>query len=79
LVEILGETLQGVVQKHSNVYYDSRIISFENWTEELDMEVDASAYFSDGVHPSLLTYQIWAKSIAKLIVENKEITNRINL
>ncbi|MFT6970950.1 MAG: lysophospholipase L1-like esterase [Roseivirga sp.] len=79
LVEILGETLQGVVQKHSNVYYDSRIISFENWTEELDMEVDASAYFSDGVHPSLLTYQIWAKSMAKLIVENKEITNRINL
>ncbi|PIQ47313.1 MAG: GDSL family lipase [Cytophagales bacterium CG12_big_fil_rev_8_21_14_0_65_40_12] len=74
LVEILGEALNNVIQQHSNVYYDTRIISFENWTEEIGIQAEPSAYFSDGVHPSLLTYQIWAKAIAKLIIENETIS-----
>jgi lysophospholipase L1-like esterase len=74
LVEILGKALNNVVPRHSNVHYDARIISFENWTEEIGIEASPSDYFSDGVHPSLLTYQIWAKTMAKLITENETIS-----
>ncbi|MFT7381784.1 MAG: lysophospholipase L1-like esterase, partial [Roseivirga sp.] len=57
--------------------YDARIISFENWTEEIGIQAEPSAYFSDGVHPSLLTYQIWAKAMAKLITENETISKSL--
>lgn len=78
LVEILGEGLNDIAKKHNNVFYDSRIISFEGWTEELDVQATASDYFSDGVHPSLLTYQIWAKSMANFIANNPTIKKQID-
>jgi lysophospholipase L1-like esterase len=78
LVEILGQTLSTVIKKHSNVFYESRVISFENWAEEVDIEASADDYFSDGVHPSLLTYQVWAKTMAKFINSNPAITQHIN-
>jgi len=64
LVEILGQALEEVVEENSDVYYSSERIDLKIWSERYGVKNETSAFFSDGVHPSLLTYQVWAKDFA---------------
>jgi len=66
-IELLGHDLYHVANKYSNVYYDGRIIIPEDWIAALGIKATPADFFSDGVHPSLLTYQTWAKQTAKFI------------
>lgn len=70
LVELLGEKLEQTVKRHKHVFYDAQKISFENWIDKIGRDTDASEFFSDGVHPSKLTYQVWAKETARFIFSN---------
>lgn len=72
LVEILGEELKKLVSNFENVYYHHEIIVFDVWLERLGIEGQKSDFFSDGVHPSKLTYQTWAEDTARLIGNSKE-------
>ena len=67
LVEILGEELHRVVKKFDSVYYQNQVITLEEWMQSIHKEVKPSDFFSDGVHPSKLTYQTWAKDLGELI------------
>ncbi|MEP2026611.1 MAG: SGNH/GDSL hydrolase family protein [Reichenbachiella sp.] len=67
LVELLGEALDDVVGEFNQVYYSSEVISIENWVKEYNLSSDISLYFSDGVHPSQLTYQTLAKQLVEFI------------
>ncbi|SMD36837.1 Lysophospholipase L1 [Reichenbachiella faecimaris] len=69
LVELLGEALGEVVREFDHVYYSSEVISISDWVEELKLESDIALYFSDGVHPSKLTYQTLAKQLSKFIIK----------
>ena len=73
LVEILGQTLASVVQKYRGVYYAEEIITIDGWAQRYQQSADTKQYFSDGVHPSKITYQIWAKDMAQLIANIKEL------
>ncbi|MEM9675768.1 MAG: SGNH/GDSL hydrolase family protein, partial [Bacteroidota bacterium] len=73
LVEILGEELKEVVTKSPNTFYYSRKITLEDWIQRLGVEAEPADFFSDGVHPSRLTYQVWAKDLANYMLENPEI------
>ena len=64
LVEILGRELGRIVKDHDNVFYFGERITLEKWIDKLDAGLDKDDFFSDGVHPSKLTYQTWAKDIA---------------
>lgn len=68
-VELLGRSLKGTVASFPGVYYNEERITFENWTERLSVSAPFSAYFSDGVHPSGLTYQTWATDMARYVHE----------
>ncbi|WP_323757376.1 SGNH/GDSL hydrolase family protein [Roseivirga sp.] len=70
LVEMLGERLEQTIAKHENVFYDAQKISFENWIDKIDPSTNSSDFFSDGVHPSKLTYQVWAKETANYVVQH---------
>lgn len=70
LVEILGESLKQVVAEFENVYYSSEIISIETWSKKYNLSEDIGLYFSDGVHPSKLTYQRLARQSAEFIEKN---------
>ncbi|MGW8122415.1 SGNH/GDSL hydrolase family protein [Roseivirga echinicomitans] len=70
LVEILGETLEQTIVKHDNVFYDTQKISFESWVDKIDPSSTIEDFFSDGVHPSELTYQVWARETAHFVVQN---------
>jgi len=77
LVEILGDELKILIKNQENVYYSSDIITIETWTKKLNLNNHPSEFFSDGVHPSKLTYQAWAKDFANFIVANKNIKKQL--
>ena len=67
LVELLGDSLNSLVQEFPQVYYNAERIQLDVWQERHGVSGDVRQYFSDGVHPSLLTYQIWARDMAGYI------------
>lgn len=67
LVELLGEELDDLTAGYGNVYYCNEVVKLDNWIRRFDLKMEKAAFFSDGVHPSLLTYQIWAKDVAQQI------------
>ncbi len=74
LVEILGETLAKEVALHQNVFYNADIITLESWNKQQNTNFPARDFFSDGVHPSVFTYQSWAGEMAVFIDKNKKNT-----
>ncbi len=70
LVELHGEALDKTVQKYDNVFYISEILTFQKWINKTDKPLTVNDFFSDGVHPSGLTYQLWGKETGKYILEN---------
>ena len=65
LVEILGEEVKGIVDEFDNVFYCEEKLSLNEWIQKSELKLDPQDFFSDGIHPSKLTYQIWAKEVAK--------------
>jgi lysophospholipase L1-like esterase len=69
LVEILGECLCAKVEKKENVYYNREIITLKEWSARNNLSNNSpEIYFSDGVHPSELTYQVWGKEMGTFII-----------
>lgn len=73
LVEIFGEVLEALVSDQKNVYYYSRKITLEDWIERLNVSAKPEDFFSDGVHPSKLTYQTWARDLVQFITETPQL------
>lgn len=69
LVNLHGETLEQIIQNYDNVFYNSEKITLTNWSKKYQIKNDTSLYFSDGVHPSQLTYALWAKDVMGFIKE----------
>ncbi|AUC85161.1 GDSL family lipase [Polaribacter sp. ALD11] len=68
LVEILGERLQTIIKDKKNVYYYNEVITLDKWSKKHALPNNNSKiYFSDGVHPSELTYNVWGKEMALFI------------
>jgi lysophospholipase L1-like esterase len=64
LVEILGHELKAEITQHSRVFFNHEIIRLADWLTRLNITAQTTDFFSDGVHPSALTYQIWARDLA---------------
>lgn len=67
LVEMLGQELKFLARQEDLVFYNDEIISITNWSRRYQLNADINDYFSDGVHPSKLTYQTWAKDFATFV------------
>lgn len=77
LVEILGEELKRVVKDFQDVVYFGEKITLNGWIDKFQLTVEKGAFFSDGVHPSKLTYQTWARNIANEVFKNEKIKNAL--
>lgn len=75
LVEIHGEELSKLVRKYDYVFYNPEKLDVPLWIEKLGGKHTYKDFFSDGVHPSKLTYQEWGKDFANFLVKQKVITN----
>lgn len=64
LVQLLGAELDQLVREYDNVFFKSETITLKEWIKKFGLSVHPSEFFSDGVHPSKLTYQIWARDVA---------------
>jgi len=70
LVEILGSELKDVVKNYDDVFYNAEIIDLKNWDRLVERKVTLNELFSDGVHPSIFTYEIWGKEMARFVFKN---------
>ncbi len=71
-VDLMHEVLKELSQNVENVWYAEDRIELQFWLEHFKNEkYSAKDFFSDGVHPSELTYKTWAEEMAKFILENK--------
>ena len=77
LVEILGEELEDLTRMEQGVYYYARKITLEDWIERLNVQAKPNDFFSDGVHPSKLTYQVWARDFADFLMEQSGMRNAL--
>ena len=69
LVEMYGEALVPLFEPQAHIYYTNRKLSIEDWAERHQVPMDIEAFFSDGVHPSGLTYQLWAEDFVAFLLE----------
>ena len=68
LVELLGQELAILVQEFEQVYYNEEVINLDIWKKRYSITGDVAEFFSDGVHPSELTYKTWGKDFAKYLL-----------
>jgi len=72
--EILGQQLLKITENIPLFYFRNKLISFEAWNIEMGKDYTSSDFFSDGVHPSELTYQIWAEDFADFVHQNLKLS-----
>jgi lysophospholipase L1-like esterase len=71
-VKRYGHILNKLVKQFPQVYFDNKNIRELNWRMHGKSPND---FFSDGVHPSKLAYQLWAKRIGEFILGNHILQN----
>ena len=69
LVHILADEMSAIAATQDNVWFDERRISLDGWVTDRSPDTTADDCFSDGIHPSPLTYRIWAEVAAEYIAE----------
>ncbi|WP_158976236.1 SGNH/GDSL hydrolase family protein [Cellulophaga sp. L1A9] len=77
LVTILGNELEEIVKDYEGVYFYTRQVSSIDLIKRYKLKINPSDFFSDGVHPSKTTYQIWAKDISNFITQSPEIKKAV--
>lgn len=68
LVEIHGQELEKLISDQPNVFYNSEVLWIKNWLKGDLVNKTVHDFFSDGVHPSKLTYQEWARDFANFVI-----------
>jgi len=68
MVEFFGRELATLIKGQPNLYYNAEVIRLADWTKRLNMNDDPTAFFSDGVHPSGLTYRTWGEDFGHFVL-----------
>lgn len=72
LVWLHGRVIRDVPSLFDEVYYLSKPINLKEWREKVPDGAGPEAFFSDGVHPSALTYRLWAEEAGAFILRKVE-------
>jgi lysophospholipase L1-like esterase len=80
LREMLAEELDRLVLHYKNTYYYPHSITLRDWMERYQVPNNGvAAFFSDGVHPSKLAYQVWATDVARFMMAHPHIRQAMHL
>lgn len=69
-VKSLHQEMISIAKNNCEIYFDPEIITFSSWKEKLNLEIEPSELFSDGIHPSKLSYGLWAQIVAEFTFNN---------
>ncbi len=69
LVDFFSLELKKIVAQHKNVWFNDKQISLEEFRTIGGANYKITDFFSDGVHPSELTYRIWGEKMGRFISE----------
>lgn len=70
LAVLLQKELTILVNETPNIYFDNRKLAIEEWLLNNDPTANPTDLFSDGVHPSKRSYELWAKEFSGFIFEH---------
>lgn len=71
-LDLLHSTLKKVVAQKEQVWFVEQQLNVSEWIKKPDFEkYQAKDFFSDGVHPSELTYKAWGSEVARFIIREK--------
>ncbi|WP_102261139.1 SGNH/GDSL hydrolase family protein [Mesobacillus jeotgali] len=74
LVDILGNELLTTASKFNGVHYNDKKIRLSDWRKRMSLKPED--FFSDGVHPSKLTYGLWASELSSFTWEKLKLGDR---
>ncbi len=75
LIYLFDLSLKKMVTQLSDVYYIGNRIQLEEWLAKVGGNKSVQDFFSDGVHPSPLTYRLWGEEIAKYLVDKQIVSD----
>ena len=75
LVDILGNELLTTASKFDGVHYSDAKMRVKDWKAKFNVE--DGAFFSDGVHPSKLTYGLWASELSAFVWEIEALREKL--
>lgn len=73
LTKLHGHEIRRMARQLDYLHYFDYVITLEEWIARYEEATQPSDFFSDGVHPSALTYRIWGKETARFI--NEQVLN----
>lgn len=68
LIGLYCEHLHRAVAAFPNVEFCEERVTFASWIEKYPTDLTVDDFFSDGVHPSEITYESWARELAETAI-----------
>lgn len=68
LTKLLGSEMKRLAEDYDYLFYFDYVVTWEDWITHSDARKKED-FFSDGVHPSALTYRLWGQDTARFIHE----------
>jgi lysophospholipase L1-like esterase len=68
LVALHRKVLLDVPQQFQKVSFIDEVITFDNYIKKTGSNLTVNDFFSDGIHPSAMTYSIWGGDVGVFIV-----------
>ena len=69
--DLLVEYLHEKTLENKNIYFTTEKVNIQKWMKKLNDNQTVADFFSDGIHPSELTYKMWAKESVEFLVNSK--------
>lgn len=69
--DLLAQYLYCQASKNKNIYFPTNKVDIQKWMKLLNDNQTISDFFSDGIHPSELTYKMWAKESVQFLLDSK--------
>ena len=69
MIECFGAELERLIPEFPRTFFDARLLRRAEWEERSGVR-GAEHWFSDGVHPSELTYRHWAQDFGAFILDH---------
>jgi lysophospholipase L1-like esterase len=71
LIQWFWQLLPDLKNQIADFYIIEETIELEDWQTRIGRPAPPEEFFSDGVHPSKLTYRLWAEEIATFIADHQ--------